>query len=66
MAVDQERLAYYEAWALLRRLCRYGRCLCAGPEATGAKPSFTKHLRPDHVETLCSQFESLTGIRVGL
>jgi aminoglycoside phosphotransferase (APT) family kinase protein len=64
--VDARRLAYYRAWAALRRLAVYGRWLCAGPASTGAKPSAARHLRPGHLRDLCRYFERFTGTRVRL
>jgi ABC-type phosphate/phosphonate transport system substrate-binding protein len=42
--INEETLSYYEAWAALRRLCRYGQWLRAGPEATGGRHSSLRHL----------------------
>jgi aminoglycoside phosphotransferase (APT) family kinase protein len=64
MVLDEAKLAYYEAWAVLRRLCRYERLLKIGPEVVGTKPSFTRHVRRDHVDTLCRHFGRVTGVRI--
>jgi aminoglycoside phosphotransferase (APT) family kinase protein len=64
--VDERRLAYYRAWAALRRLALYGRWLCAGPASTGSKPSAAHRLRPAHLRDLCRYFERYTGTRVRL
>ena len=66
MSIDDAKLAYYEAWAVLRRLVRYGEFLRAGPQTIGAKPSLCKHLSRDHVETLGRRFERLTGVALRL
>ncbi len=64
--LDGNRLAYYRAWATLRRLCNYGRWLLAGPQATGAKPSSAAHLRPEHLADFYRYFARWTGVRVSL
>jgi aminoglycoside phosphotransferase (APT) family kinase protein len=66
MSIDDAKLAYYEAWAVLQRLVRYGKLLRAGPQAIGAKPSLCKHLSRDHVETLARRFQRLTGVALRL
>jgi aminoglycoside phosphotransferase (APT) family kinase protein len=66
MVLDDQRLAYYLAWALLRRLARCGRILCAGPQVTGAKPSYTRHLHRGHLRPLCENFRRLTGVLLWL
>ena len=66
MHVDDVKLAYYEAWALLRRLIRYGKYLRAGPQTIGAKPSLTRHLGRTHVESLGQRFQQLTGVALRL
>lgn len=66
MSIDDAKLAYYEAWAILRRLVRYGNLLRAGPQTIGAKPSLCKHLSRAHVETLSRRFQKLTGVALRL
>jgi aminoglycoside phosphotransferase (APT) family kinase protein len=66
IALDGKKLRYYQALAVLRRLSRCGRWLRDGPQATGAKPSLLRHLRPAHLETLGQHFRHLTGVPVRL
>jgi aminoglycoside phosphotransferase (APT) family kinase protein len=66
MPVDERRLHYYRAWAVLRRLADYGRWLTAGPASTGCKPDALRHLQPCHVTDLCHLFWRQTGVAVHL
>ncbi len=66
LPVVDETLAYYQAWAVFSRLCRYGRWLCAGPEATGCKPSLLARLSPSHLADLCRYFRAGTGVSIDL
>src|SRR5262249_37119768 len=66
IALDRRTLAYYRAWAALRRLCCYGRWLEAGPGSTGAKPSSVNNLSPALFDTLGRYFEKWTGVAVQL
>jgi hypothetical protein len=65
-SLDTARLAYFRAWAALRRLCVYGQWLRAGPQSTGSKPSLLEHLHLDHLETLQTYFHKWTGVRACL
>jgi len=62
--LDPDKLAYYRAYAALRRLARYGRWLHAGPEVTGSKPSLLGHLSPTHLAALADYFHQWTGVAV--
>lgn len=64
--LDRSKLAYFRAWAALRRLCAYGRWLRAGPAATGSKPTSLGHLSPAHIERLERYFEKWSGVAVHL
>lgn len=64
--LDRDRLRYFIAWAALRRLCRWGQWLAAGPASTGGKPSSLAHLRPDRVDDLRRCFRRAVGIDVQL
>src|SRR5207248_6129935 len=66
LALDDHKLVYYQALAVLRRLARYGRCLGAGPQVLGVKPALTRHLRREHLEVWCRHFRRLTGVGVHL
>lgn len=66
LPVDEERLAYYRAWAVLRRLADYGRWLTAGPRNTGCKPDVWRHLQRYHIADLCRMFWRHTGVAVRL
>jgi aminoglycoside phosphotransferase (APT) family kinase protein len=62
-AIDRRRLAYYLAWACLRRLPMYGMWLRAGPLSNGSKPRAVERVTPDHIPDLQLGFERLTGVR---
>lgn len=62
--LDLEKLRWYQAWATLRRLARYGMCLADSPSSLGVKPSLCRHLQLDHLEDLRRYFHRLTGIRI--
>jgi aminoglycoside phosphotransferase (APT) family kinase protein len=64
--LDDQLLSYYRAWAALRRLCQYGRWLCAGPCVTGSKPNLLEHLGPAQLIPLEHSFQKWTGIAVRL
>jgi hypothetical protein len=66
MELDQRKLAYYQAWAVLRRLCRCCRCLIDGPRAMGIKPSWVQHVDHEHLAQLCAHFRRITGVAVTL
>lgn len=66
MPVDNQRLDYYRAWAVFRRLTRYGRWLQDGPETTGVKPAVLEHLDEPHRRTLADYFRKLTDVEVHL
>src|SRR5262249_39221570 len=59
-------LAYYRAWAALRRLGADGRWLDAGPSSTGAKPTTVRNLTQEHINIFCRYFEKWSGVRVSL
>jgi aminoglycoside phosphotransferase (APT) family kinase protein len=64
--LDDGKLAYYRAWATLRRLCWYGRWLAAGGEITGSKPCVVDRLAPAHSAGLARYFRRWTGVSVRL
>jgi len=66
LPLHRATLAYYQAWAALRRLCYYGRWLDAGPSSTGGKPSSIRHLTQDLLDKLCDYFKKWSGARVHL
>ena len=66
LPLEEERLRYYMAWAALRRLCRYGVWLRAGPQATGCKPTSLRHLTADRIDVLQRIFVRETGVGVHL
>jgi aminoglycoside phosphotransferase (APT) family kinase protein len=64
--IDGDKLTYYRAWAALRQLARCGRWLCAGPQATGAKPELLCHISPCYIQSMCRYFEKHTGVALHL
>lgn len=64
--LDEDKLRYYRAASALRRLCRYGTWLKAGPCVTGCKPSLLDHLTLEHIRGLQSYFENWTGVKATL
>jgi hypothetical protein len=66
MPIDDERLGYFLAWAALRRLCRYGSWLRAGPWVTGSKPSSLRYLGADRVDLLRRCFEEQAHVPIML
>jgi aminoglycoside phosphotransferase (APT) family kinase protein len=66
LPLDENKLSYYRALAVFRRLCNYGRWLQDGPEVTGNKPSLLEFITHDHRHTLECYFHKLTRIAVRL
>jgi aminoglycoside phosphotransferase (APT) family kinase protein len=66
LALEPSRLAYYGAWATLRRLSAYGRLLSTGPGSTGCKAAALRHIRRAHCAKLGSYFARHTGVEVAL
>jgi aminoglycoside phosphotransferase (APT) family kinase protein len=66
LPLDKRRLSYYLAWAALRRLCRYGVCLRAGPQRTGYKPAALQFLTADRIDILRRCFGEPTRVEVRL
>jgi aminoglycoside phosphotransferase (APT) family kinase protein len=66
MPLDEQRLSYFRAWAILRRLANYGRWLRAGPASTGSKPTVLQHLHEAHLDDLTRCFRRLTSVAVSL
>jgi aminoglycoside phosphotransferase (APT) family kinase protein len=66
LPLDRGLLSYYTAWASFRRLCAWGRWLCAGPQSTGGKPSSMRHLSPNRVNFLRRYFERWSGVSIEL
>jgi aminoglycoside phosphotransferase (APT) family kinase protein len=64
--LDEPTLAYYRAWATLRRLTCYGCWLAAGPCASGCKPAALGHLTSTYLGALQDYFAERTGVRVEL
>jgi aminoglycoside phosphotransferase (APT) family kinase protein len=64
--LERSKLAYYRAWAALRRLCGYGRWLDAGPLSTGSKPSSVRNLTRPHIGRLCRYFKKWTDVPINL
>lgn len=65
-SVDEQRLDYFRAWAVLRRLAIYGRWKKAGPASTGSKQAVLRYLQRDHLEALYAGFREWTGITLAL
>jgi aminoglycoside phosphotransferase (APT) family kinase protein len=66
LPVDRSRLRYFLAWASLRRLCRFGMWLRAGPWITGGKPSSLRYLGRARIRVLASIFENQSSVPVTL
>ena len=66
LPLEEEKLSYYQALAVFRRLCNYGRWLQDGPQITGHKPSLLQFITDDHRQKLERYFHKLTGISVRL
>jgi aminoglycoside phosphotransferase (APT) family kinase protein len=66
MPLDPDKLAYYQGFAALKRLCGYGRWLRASPLSTGCKPASLRYLNPRHLETLQNFFRNRSGAAVSL
>jgi aminoglycoside phosphotransferase (APT) family kinase protein len=64
--LDAQRLAYFRAWAILRRLAKYGRWLKAGPASTGSKEAVLTYLQRSHLAKLCQVFRDGTGVAIHL
>jgi aminoglycoside phosphotransferase (APT) family kinase protein/ABC-type phosphate/phosphonate transport system substrate-binding protein len=60
--VDDHILSYYVAWGALRRLCRYGQWLRAGPEVTGGRHSSLRHLSAAQVARVERCFFEQTSV----
>jgi len=64
MPLDERKLAYYEALAALRRLCRRGVCLRSTHGINGCKPSLRRFLALEKVDRLIEFFRRPSGIMV--
>jgi aminoglycoside phosphotransferase (APT) family kinase protein len=62
LPVDDRKLAYYLAWACLRRLCQREQWMRASPQITGCKPSFIQYLKWERADVLMRGFQQPTGI----
>jgi hypothetical protein len=66
MDLDRDRLDYYQALAVLHRLCFYGRCRQIGSGKLGVKASVACHLHRKSLDRLCNRLEEITGVRLYL
>jgi aminoglycoside phosphotransferase (APT) family kinase protein len=64
--IDTKKLAYYRAWAALRRLCRYGKWLSAGEACGTCKPCAIQLIKRSDLASLETYFRRWTGVRVRL
>ncbi len=64
--LDEERLAYYRAWATLSRLVRFGRWQRGEPQGDGCKLPGNGHLDAGLIERCCGYFQRWTGVRARL
>jgi aminoglycoside phosphotransferase (APT) family kinase protein len=64
LPLDEQRLAYYLAWAALRRLCRRGMCLRTNPRINGCKPALHRYLRLERIDCLIEFIRRPSGIVV--
>jgi aminoglycoside phosphotransferase (APT) family kinase protein len=64
LPVDEQLLAYYMAWAALRRLCLRAACLKAGPRINGCKAAWQRYLSLERVDSLQWFFFEPSGIEL--
>jgi aminoglycoside phosphotransferase (APT) family kinase protein len=62
--LDERRLSYFLAWAVLRRLVFYGRWLVGGLASTGSKKEVLRYLQRSHLDELCRAFHGWTGVEI--
>jgi aminoglycoside phosphotransferase (APT) family kinase protein len=60
--LDEQTLAYYEAWAALHRLCRRGMWLSTSPKFNGHKPAFLRYVTWERENRLVECFRRVSGI----
>jgi len=66
LPLDEHRLAYYGAWAALRRLCRRVVCLHTSPQTNGWKPAIHSYLASERLDCLVEFICKPSGIVVNL
>jgi aminoglycoside phosphotransferase (APT) family kinase protein len=66
LPLEEGRLSYYQALAVFRRLCNYGRWLQDGPLTTGNKPALLQFITEDHRQKLERYFRKFTGVSIRL
>jgi aminoglycoside phosphotransferase (APT) family kinase protein len=66
LPLDSDRLAYYCAWAALRRLCMYGACLKIRTTISWWKPASLGNLSQEHIDSFCRYFKRVTGVPITL
>jgi aminoglycoside phosphotransferase (APT) family kinase protein len=68
LPIDRDRVRYYQAWAAMRRLSRYGLWVLVGPHLHHHRPDARMHVRADHVAAVEREFERHSGVaaRLGL
>lgn len=64
LPLDEQTLAYYVAWAALRRLCRRGMCSRTSPRVNGCKPALHHYLSLERIECLLESVRRPSGIVV--
>jgi aminoglycoside phosphotransferase (APT) family kinase protein len=64
LPLDEQKLAYYMAWAALRRLCRRGMCVCTSPQANGCKPALHHYLSSERIDCLIEFIRKPSGVVV--
>jgi aminoglycoside phosphotransferase (APT) family kinase protein len=64
LPLDEQKLAYYEAWAALRRLCRRGICLRTSPQTNGCKEALHDYLATERLDCLVEFIRKPSGIIV--
>ena len=62
LPLDEQKLAYYMAWASLLRLCRRGMWFKSSPQIDGHKPSFLRYLAMERLDRLVEGFRRPSGI----
>jgi hypothetical protein len=63
--LDVQRMNYYRAWVVLRRLAIDGRWRVGGPASTGSKDAVLHYLQRSHLDELRRAFHGWTGVSIG-
>ncbi len=66
LPLDEQRLAYYGAWAALRRLCRRGMYLRTTPQTNGCNPALHHYMSLERMDCLQEFMRRPSGILVSV